>query len=130
MLIVCEYKKNIGFGPFTLIGVGSASAAMLAIIVQPTAPLALMGSTISGISFLGAGALIKGSDGGVQGFTTGALVILSAFVGINIGSGMYVMGVSFFCKKSKFVQSYQCSLAMSPASSLSLSLSNLSNLSI
>ena len=60
-----------------------------------------MGSTISGIAFLGAGALIKGSDGGVQGFTTGALLVISAFVGINIGSGMYVMGlllwVSMWC---------------------------------
>ena len=45
-------RKPLGFGPFSMVGVGSCSAAILAIIVSPTAPLVLMSGTVSSIGFL------------------------------------------------------------------------------
>ena len=73
--------------------IGSCSASILAIIIAPAGPLVLMSSTVSGISFLGAGALIKSSDGSTQGFTTGSLLVLTSFIGICMGSGMYLLSL-------------------------------------
>lgn len=52
----------------------------------------LGGQMISGIGFLGAGAIIKGSKH-VRGLTTAASLFFVACIGISIGTGMYVPAI-------------------------------------
>lgn len=101
-------QKPIGFGTFTLVAISSCSASIIAIIMVPANPLTLLSGAISGISFLGAGSLIKSSDGSLiqgiialfsclltrvsQGFMTAALLVTSAFIGLTIGAGFYIFG--------------------------------------
>jgi len=48
---------------------------------------------MTGIGFLGAGVIVKGSHGGVRGLTTSAGLWCIAAVGLAIGFGMYVLAV-------------------------------------
>ncbi len=46
---------------------------------------------VTGIGFLGAGAIIRRSEGGVKGMTTAATVWVAAGIGMAAGSGMYII---------------------------------------
>ena len=48
---------------------------------------------LSGIGFLGAGAILKTSNG-IKGLTTAAGIWATACIGITIGYGQYILGVS------------------------------------
>ena len=49
---------------------------------------------VSGISFLGAGIIFKQGKSGVKGLTTAAGIWGTAAVGLAIGSGLYIVGIS------------------------------------
>lgn len=83
--------KPVGFGTFTFVAAGSCALALTAISFQPDNPLPLLGSIVTGIGFLGAGALIKTADR-ITGFTTAASVWLFAIFGLMIGVGNYLSG--------------------------------------
>jgi len=55
-------------------------------------PLRLMNAVITGVAFLGAGAIIRGGEG-VTGLTTGASLWMSGAVGVACGGGYYVIAV-------------------------------------
>ena len=82
--------KPVGFGTFAFVAVGSCVLSLVALEVGQVTNLALIGSIISGIGFLGAGALIKTSDK-VFGFMTAASVWLFSILGIIIGFGYYYL---------------------------------------
>ncbi len=84
--------KPIGFGTFTFVSVGSCALGILASILAPETPIILVGSIVTGIGFLGAGALIKTSDK-VFGFTSAASIWIFAILGAVIGVGEYLIGV-------------------------------------
>lgn len=86
--------KPIGFGTFIFVSVGSCGLAITATILQEN-PLPLLSSIVTGIGFLGAGALIKTNDK-TFGFTTAASVWLFAIFGIIIGVGQYIIGFSIY----------------------------------
>jgi putative Mg2+ transporter-C (MgtC) family protein len=86
--------KPIGFGTFIFVSVGSCGLAITATILNEN-PLPLLGSVVTGIGFLGAGALIKTNEK-TFGFTTAASVWLFAIFGITIGVGQYVIGVTIY----------------------------------
>jgi len=86
--------KPIGFGTFIFVSVGSCGLAITAIILNEN-PLPLLGSVVTGIGFLGAGALIKTNEK-TFGFTTAASVWLFAIFGITIGVGQYVIGITIY----------------------------------
>lgn len=96
-------KKSAGFLTFTLVCVGSCLISILQInvtneaikIVQEDAALSaaiktdmgrIIGQVVSGIGFLGAGAIIH-DKGGVRGITTAALLWLVSALGLMIGFG-------------------------------------------
>lgn len=55
-------------------------------------PSRLTAQVLSGIGFLGAGAILKTSSG-IRGLTTAAGIWATACIGIAIGYGQYVLGV-------------------------------------
>jgi putative Mg2+ transporter-C (MgtC) family protein len=87
--------KPIGFGAFIFVSVGACALAITATIIEPENPLPLLGAIVTGIGFLGAGALIKTSDK-TFGFTTAASIWLFAIFGIINGVGEYFLGFSIY----------------------------------
>ncbi|MFH1134282.1 MAG: MgtC/SapB family protein [Nanoarchaeota archaeon] len=80
--------KPIGFGTYIYVSVGSCALAITALSYSPDNPLPLLAAIVTGIGFLGAGALIKTSDK-IFGFTSAASIWLFAIFGLVIGSGEY-----------------------------------------
>ncbi len=83
-------RKPVGFGTFIFVSTGAAALAILAIDLEADNPLTLLGGVITGIGFLGAGALIRANDR-VFGFTTAALVWAMAALGVAAGAGLYLI---------------------------------------
>ena len=84
--------KPIGFGTFVFVSLGSCALSIIAIIISPNTPLPLLGAIVTGIGFLGAGALIKTTDK-IFGFTTAAGIWIFSIFGLIIGIGEYVLGL-------------------------------------
>jgi len=81
--------KPVGFGTFILIAVGSCALAIIAVDMNISNSIGIIGAIVTGIGFLGAGALIRSSDK-VFGFTTAASIWFFAIFGLSIGLGEYV----------------------------------------
>ncbi len=81
---------------FTLICMGSTAAMLVSIWIPQCYPDFLNGDpgriaaqVLSGIGFLGAGAIIQ-SHGSVHGLTTAACIWVMAVIGLAVGAGMYI----------------------------------------
>src|SRR3989338_4516536 len=83
--------KPVGFGTFTFIALGSCALAITAVDLVPENPVGLMAAVVTGIGFLGAGALIRSGDK-IFGFTTSSSMWLFAIIGILLGVGEYLLG--------------------------------------
>lgn len=84
--------KPVGFGTFTFVSLG---ACALGTIVSYTAlpnSASLLSGIVTGIGFLGAGALIRGTDR-VFGFTTASAIWLFAILGLTVGIGEYLIAL-------------------------------------
>ncbi len=88
-----------GFRTHILVSVGSCitSITSLLLFTQYSAqtnsdPARLTAQVLSGIGFLGAGAILKTSNG-IRGLTTAAGIWATACIGITIGYGYYVLGI-------------------------------------
>ena len=87
--------KPIGFGTFTFVALGSCALGITAMLIEPNNPLPLLGAIVTGIGFLGAGALIKTTDK-IFGFTTAASIWVFAIIGLLIGIGKYSLGLIIY----------------------------------
>ncbi len=87
--------KPVGFGTFVFVAIGSCALSITAINIASDTPLSLLGAIVTGIGFLGAGALIKTSDK-IFGFTSAAAIWLFAIFGLVIGVGEYLLGASIY----------------------------------
>lgn len=87
--------KPVGFGTFTFVSVGSCALSITAILIEPSNPLPFLGAIITGIGFLGAGALIKTGDK-IFGATTAAGIWIFAAFGLVIGTGQYFIGLLIY----------------------------------
>ena len=87
--------KPIGFGTFTLVSIGACGLAIIAVQMGTNYTIPLLGAIVTGIGFLGAGALIKGSDR-IFGFTTATSIWLFAIFGLIIGLGYYSEGLTIY----------------------------------
>lgn len=87
--------KPIGFGTFIFVSAGACALAIIAISLYPENPLSLLGAIVTGIGFLGAGALIKTTDK-IFGFTTAASIWTFAVLGLVIGVGEYIVGIILY----------------------------------
>jgi putative Mg2+ transporter-C (MgtC) family protein len=80
--------KPVGFVPFTFVAIGACMLSLMAITFGFEDPVPLLAAIITGIGFLGAGALIKNNDK-VFGFTTATSIWLFSVLGLMIGIGYY-----------------------------------------
>lgn len=87
--------KHVGFGTYTMVSVGACVLAIAALELSDNNPLPLLSAIVTGIGFLGAGALIRTSDK-IFGFTSAAAIWLYAIFGLLIGSGEYILGISVY----------------------------------
>jgi putative Mg2+ transporter-C (MgtC) family protein len=90
--------KPIGFGTFVFVSLGSCALSVTAISITSgtqNSPLALISGIVTGIGFLGAGALIKTTDH-VFGFTTAASIWFFAIFGLIVGVGQYEIGLILY----------------------------------
>jgi len=83
--------KPVGFGTFIFVSLGACALGLLATSIGLSSSIGLLGATVSGIGFLGAGALIRGGDK-VFGFTTASSIWLFAIFGLTIGVGEFAIG--------------------------------------
>lgn len=88
-----------GFRTHILVAVGSCITAItsLSLFVQYSSqasidPARLTAQVLSGIGFLGAGAILKTSNG-IRGLTTAAGIWTTACIGIAVGYGYYVLSI-------------------------------------
>lgn len=103
-----RYRKNkpIDYRAFVIISLASCVLAMMAqelyadfasaenVVTMDLAKI--VAGVLSGIGFLGAGAIIKQQDGDVVGTATGASVWASGVIGLTIGFGFYALAVMMF----------------------------------
>ena len=92
-------RRDAGMRTFTLICMGSAAAMLISIWIPQTYPNFLNGDpgriaaqVLTGIGFLGAGAIIQ-SHGSVHGLTTAACIWVMAVVGLAAGAGMLLVSL-------------------------------------
>ncbi|MDP3992316.1 MAG: MgtC/SapB family protein [Nanoarchaeota archaeon] len=83
--------KPVGFGTFILVATGACALAITASEMNLDHSVALLGAIVTGIGFLGAGALVRGSDR-IFGFTTAASIWIFAIFGMIMGLGKYKEG--------------------------------------
>ncbi len=83
--------KPVGFGTFILVALGACGLAITASEMNLDHSIALLSAIVTGIGFLGAGALVRGSDK-IFGFTTAASIWIFAIFGMIIGLGNYKEG--------------------------------------
>jgi putative Mg2+ transporter-C (MgtC) family protein len=87
-----EYRdKSAGFRTLIFICVGSTLFTMFSLkIADNSDPARIAAQIVSGVGFLGAGAILR--DGSrIVGLTTAAMIWLSAALGMGVGSGHYVL---------------------------------------
>lgn len=89
-----------GFRTHILVSIGSCITSIIALDLynkysgtSNIDPARLPAQVLSGIGFLGAGAILKNSNG-IRGLTTAAGIWTTACIGIAIGYGQYVLGIS------------------------------------
>ena len=87
-----EYReKAAGFRTLTLITLGAALFTIFsAKIGGQVSPDRIAANIVTGIGFLGAGAILRGEHG-VTGITTAATIWLAAALGMGIGGGYYLI---------------------------------------
>ena len=107
MLLGCcvgvERKRKgqiAGIRTFALISMGATLAMILSIYVPQEylglkigVPGRIAAQVITGIGFLGAGAIIQ-MKGSVRGLTTAASIWMVATIGMSVGVGMYIVSVA------------------------------------
>jgi putative Mg2+ transporter-C (MgtC) family protein len=87
--------KPVGLGTFVFVTIGSCGLTLIAISMGYEDPIPLLAAIVTGIGFLGAGALIKTSDK-IFGFTTAASLWLFAVIGLIIGVGYYKVSLLLY----------------------------------
>jgi putative Mg2+ transporter-C (MgtC) family protein len=82
--------KPVSFGTFIFVSMGSCALGIIAISETLQNPASLLAAIVTGIGFLGAGALVRQNDK-VYHFTTAAAIWLFAILGLTIGIGEYAI---------------------------------------
>lgn len=86
--------QSAGLRTFTLITLGSTTAMLVSIYIPTVTGLGdttrIAAQVLSGVGFIGAGAIIRGRGDNVQGLTTAAGIWACSALGLAIGAGMYI----------------------------------------
>ena len=88
-----------GLRTFALISMGATLAMLISIFIPQEYfdrkngdPGRIAAQVVSGVGFLGAGAIIQ-MKGSVRGLTTAAGIWISACIGLAVGAGMYLISI-------------------------------------
>ncbi len=87
--------KPIGFGTYTFVAIGSCSLAVIAVALGFEHSIPLLSAIVTGIGFLGAGAMIKTNEK-IFGLTSAASIWAFAIFGLVIGIGEYSIGIILY----------------------------------
>ena len=87
--------KPIGFGTYTFVAVGSCSLAIVATTLGLDHSIPILSAIVTGIGFLGAGAMIKTNEK-IFGLTSAASIWTFAIFGLVIGIGEYAIGIILY----------------------------------
>jgi putative Mg2+ transporter-C (MgtC) family protein len=88
-------QKSAGLRTNMLIAIGSALFTLMSYELADGVgadPTRIAAQIVTGIGFLGAGAIMR-TDGGIQGLTTAATIWVNAAVGVAAGGGEYHLAV-------------------------------------
>ncbi|HMC77717.1 MAG TPA: MgtC/SapB family protein [Vicinamibacterales bacterium] len=86
-------RKSAGFRTNILIGVGAAIFTLAGMGMGPSSdPARVAAQVVTGIGFLGAGAILRNRDG-VHGLTTAATVWVNAALGVAAGGGQFHLAI-------------------------------------
>lgn len=106
MIIGAERKRKgqtAGIRTFALISMGACLAMLLSIYVPQEYlglkngdPGRIAAQVITGIGFLGGGAMIQ-MRGTIKGLTTAAGIWITAIIGMAVGIGMYAVSITATC---------------------------------
>ncbi len=97
-----SHGKEAGFRTYSLVCLGSALVMVVSVQIyfvykiSATDPSRIAAQAVSGIGFLGAGAIIRfpqGGHEGVKGLTTAAGIWAAAGIGLACGIGLYYPAV-------------------------------------
>ena len=88
--------KPAGLRTHAMVALGAALFTVVSLYgFGPTVDTSRVAAMIvSGIGFLGAGAILRDERGGVQGLTTAASLWVTAAIGIAVGVGMLLMSLA------------------------------------
>lgn len=87
--------KPAGLRTHMLICIGSALFTLVSLFgfIPPADASRIAAGVVTGIGFIGAGAIIQGGEGIVAGLTTAVSIWMVAAIGLAVGSGLYMMAV-------------------------------------
>ena len=88
-------QKYAGLRTNILIAIGSALFTMMSIDMSVSAggdPTRIAAQIVTGIGFLGAGAIMR-TGSGIRGLTTAAMIWVNAAIGVAVGGGEYHLAV-------------------------------------
>ena len=90
-----RFKKPAGFRTHMLIAIGAALFTLASIYAfgAQSDPARIAAGIVTGIGFLGAGAILHPTEGIVAGLTTAASMWTTAAIGLAVGSGLYLVAV-------------------------------------
>jgi putative Mg2+ transporter-C (MgtC) family protein len=90
-----EYKnKNAGFKTMVMICIGSTLFTIFSYkLGSPESHDRIAANIITGIGFIGAGAIFKDKDNMISGLTTATLIWIIAALGVGVGSGEFLFSI-------------------------------------
>jgi putative Mg2+ transporter-C (MgtC) family protein len=83
--------KPAGISTHCFVIAGAALFTMVSAAVDPNSPARITAQVVSGVGFLGAGMIIKGTGDQIRNLTTAAAIWFAAAIGIAIGFGWLVI---------------------------------------
>src|SRR6516162_11851720 len=86
-------RKPAGFRTNILIGLGCAVFTIISMSISPSNPDRIAANIVTGVGFLGAGAIMREQSGGVHGVTTAATAWVNAALGTAAGAGQYRLAI-------------------------------------
>lgn len=91
-----QHTRIMGLRTFPLVAVASSAYVLIALAVLPESPQAqarIVQGLITGIGFIGGGAILKESDGLVRGTATAASIWTTGAVGAAVGYGRFDIAI-------------------------------------
>jgi putative Mg2+ transporter-C (MgtC) family protein len=82
--------KPVGFGVYGFVGCSACALTIVALVQAPTTAMPLLGAIVTGVGFLGAGALFRQPDH-ISGIISAASLWTFAILGIVVGYGEFVL---------------------------------------